>query len=157
MGELVYTDRKCEEIGATERLAPVSAAAQRPLRGSCSRSLRDLVGTVQLAVDSKDANLLASVYDWSGMSTQGGYSLMERLEQIAQRPLLDILPIYARAAPILAADGSVVDENADGFYPQVTRRAPTGLQLLQTFSNGHTSSRTVFGLRKKMGCWWVRM
>lgn len=158
MGEMVYTDRRCEDVGATERLAPAATLGrQSQLRGVCSRRLRDLVTTVQLAVDSKDANMLASVYDWTGMSTSGGYALMERLEQIAQRPLLDILPIYPRPAPILAADGSVVDDNLDGYYPQATRRTPTGLQLLQTFSNGHTASRTVFGLRKKMGCWWVRM
>lgn len=156
-GEVVYTDRKCEDIGATERLIPAVVPAPRR-RVACSRRLRDLVGALRNAVDNNDANHLASLYDWSGMSTRNGYVLMDQLERIVRRPLLDILPVYPTPpTAVLAADGSVADPNLDGFYPQVERRTPTRLRLIQTFPNGHTPSQTVFGLHKKLGCWWIRM
>jgi len=32
-----------------------------------------------------------------------------------------------------------------------------GLRVEQTLANGSTPSRTNFGLRQRMGCWWVRL
>ena len=45
-GESVYTDKRCEAIGAVERVPHAStgpAGASRLYRSSCSRTLRDLV------------------------------------------------------------------------------------------------------------------
>lgn len=157
-GELIYTDRLCKEIGASERALQAPGALGTPpaYRGGCARRLSDLVYGVSAAIEARDVNRLALYYDWAGMSTRQGYAVMARLEGIANRPLFDVLPVYSPGPPIRAADGSLADANADGYYPQTTaRRAPVGLRIEQTFSNGLTPVRTVFGLRKRLGCWWL--
>ena len=159
-GELIYTDRQCNEIGATERAlnAPGTGRVSPAYRGGCARRLSELVYGVTGAIENRDVNRLALFYDWAGMSTRNAYSVMSRLDGIVHRPLVDVLPVYAPSPPILAADGSVADANVDGYFPQTAvRRAPVGLRLEQTFSNGATPSRTVFGLRKRLGCWWVHL
>ena len=157
-GETIYTDRTCTEIGATDRLLRSAGHAPSAYRGGCSRRLSELVYGVSGAIEAQDVNRLALYFDWAGLSTRQGYSVMARLDGIARRPLIDILPVYARPPPILADDGSVFDSNADGYYPQTTvRRAPVGLRLEQTFGNGVTPARTVLGLRKRLGCWWVSL
>ena len=158
-GELIYTDRNCTDIGATDRLVHTpGASSAAPYRGGCSRRLNDLVYGITSAIDTKDVNRLATLYDWAGMSTRQGYAVMARLDGIVRRPLVDILPVYARPPPVMAVDGTVLDANADGYFPQTTvKRAPIGLRLEQTFSNGNIPARTVFGLRKRLGCWWVSL
>lgn len=150
-GSSIYTDRKCADIGAVDRLprpAGSGAGAARLYRTTCSRNLQDLVYEITTAIDSRDVNRLAGVYHWVGMSSRGGYSVMRQLDGISKRPLVDIIPI----APV-DADG--VDGN---YYPQTAvRRAPTGLRLEQTLANGSTPSRTLLRLRRHMGCWWVSL
>lgn len=148
-GTSIYTDRKCADIGAIERLPRTTGAgAARLYRTSCSRNLQDLVYELTTAIDSRDVNRLAGVYHWVGMSSRTGYAVMRQLDAIAKRPLVDIIPV----APA-SADG------VDGdYYPQaVVRRAPVGLRLEQTLGNGSTPSRTVLGLRRHLGCWWVTL
>ena len=159
-GQVIYTDKRCEEIGAVERLVrtPGAVNALPPYRGGCSRRLGDLVNDMTVAIDARDVNRLAMLYDFAGMSTRQGYAVMTRLDGIAKRPLFDILPIYSRPQPVLDADGNVIDANADGYYPQANaRRAPVGLRVEQTFTNGITPITTRFGLRKRLGCWWVTL
>lgn len=159
-GEVIYTDQKCADIGAVDRLMHAAGSAYVPsaYRGGCSRRLNDLVSDLTNAIETQDVNRLALLYDWAGMSTRQGYAVMARLDGIAKRPLVDILPIYPRPPPILSADGTVADANADGYFPQTAaRRPPVGLRLEQTFSNGVTPARTVLGLRKRLGCWWISL
>ena len=86
------------------------------------------------------------------MSTSNAYRVMDRLAAIAQRPLVDVVPVVPQAADEY---GSIVDGE---YYPQdAVRRAPTGLRLEQTLGRGATPSRTVLGLRRYMDCWWVRL
>ncbi len=149
-GTQVFTDRRCQDVGAVENVprASATAAATGIYRNMCPRSLQDLVYELTTAIDSRDVNRLAGVYDWAGMSTGNGYRVMSRLDAIAQRPLVDVVPISAASA-----DG----EDGD-YYPQTTvRRAPVGLRIEQTLANGSTPSRTVLGLRRYLGCWWVRL
>lgn len=147
-GATVFTDRRCQDIGAIERLPQASAASgARLYRSSCSRNLQDLVYELTTAIDSRDVNRLAGVYQWTGASTRAGYVLMQRLEAIAQRPLVDIVPVYPASV-----------EGEDDYYPQTTvRRRPIGLRLEQTLANGSTPSHTVLGLRRSFGCWWVSL
>ena len=154
-GESVYTDKRCSDIGAIDRRPQASAGpagASRLYRSSCSRTLQDLVYELTAAIDSRDVNRLAGVYDWNGMSTENAYAIMSRLDAIAQRPLVDVLPVLPHVPD---EDGTLVDGE---YYPQAAvRRAPTGLRLEQTLSGTATPSRTVLGLRKYMDCWWVRL
>lgn len=161
-GGLVYTDRKCEDIGATERLSSNSLAGisnNQPYRG-CARSVRDLAYSLGIAIQSGDVNQLAGLYDFSGASTASGYRLMERLEIIAKRPLVDVQPMYSGGYdPYSDPDAGIVQFDQDGKVIQrrVARPQLVGLRVEQTLANGSTPSSTVFGLRKNLGCWWVHL
>lgn len=154
-GESVYTDKRCGDIGAIDRLPRTQAGpagASRLYRSSCSRTLQDLVYELTSAIDSGDVNRLAGVYDWAGMSSSRANDVMDKLDAIARRPLVDVLPVMPRAP---GDDGTLVDGE---YYPQDTvRRAPVGLRLEQTIGKSAAPSRTVLGLRRYMDCWWVRL
>jgi hypothetical protein len=158
---LVYTDRKCEDIGGRDRpaeLATAGIAASHPYRTACARSVQDLVYTLGNAVQSGDANQIAGVYDWAGMSTANGYRLMARLEAIARRPLVDVQPMYAGGANEYGYDIVEFDEETGEVVSKPARKPRlVGLRVEQTLVDGSTPARTVFGLRKHLGCWWVRL
>lgn len=162
-GQTVYSDKHCEDIGAMDRLPQVSAggtgaAGTRLYRDSCSRTLSDLVYQITAAVDSKDVNRLASVYQWAGVSNVAANNILDKLEAIVQRPLVDIAPVRPQPAPVVDENGVVIDENSDGYYPQTaTRQRPVGLRLEQTLKNGSTPSQTVFGLRRSYNCFWITL
>lgn len=148
-GTSVFTDRRCADIGAVEGRAPDHAIARAPVRrDSCPRTLQDLVFEVTTAVDTRDVNRLAGVYGWTGMSNSAGYALMDRLQAIVARPLVDVVPVYP---------GEATPTGGDYFPQTTTRTAPVALRLEQTLANGTTPSRTVFGLRRGFGCWWVTL
>lgn len=179
-GAAVFTDRRCEDIGSVDSLprAPAAAAgAKGGYRGGCARSLQDLVFQMTSAIDSHDANRLAGVYHWTGMSGRSGYSVLERLDAIARRPLVDIVPVMSTpaappvpppapawvagndAAPVDAEPGSELTPTPPDpdYYPQTSvRRIPVALRVEQTLSNGSTPSHTVFGLIRHFGCWWIK-
>ena len=185
-GNAVYTDRPCEYIGAVERVPHAQAGQAMNSRryGGCARNIRDLVYEMTSAFDARDANRLAGVVHWAGMSTRTAYGLMGRLDALAKRPLIDIVPVYARVyetEPTLAPDAAAGDvsvpfsleghgqdipgEEAPApppdpdYYPQqaVRRGAPVALRIEQTLGDGATPSRSVFGLQRHMGCWWIRL
>ena len=83
-GSVVYTDRQCVDIGASERLVTpgVMGGGARLHRG-CARSVQDLAYALSNAIYASDVNQLAGVYDWAGMSTANGYRLMARLEAMS--------------------------------------------------------------------------
>lgn len=140
----VYTDRRCDEVGAAAApavAAPSAGNSSRP--AACARTLRDLVFALQSAIDARDANRLADSYLWTGLSTAGGYAVMDRLAAIAQRPLADIVPVYAGGGE-------------PPLYPQDTpRQAPIALRLEQAQRGGAGAANTVLPLRRYLGCWWV--
>lgn len=159
-GESVYTDKRCEDIGGMNRLPDpgTSTTASRPyLRNGCSRTLGDLVHEITAAIDARDLNRLSGVYQWAGVSNEAADRILDRLEDVVQRPLVDIVPIRPTPPPIVDEEGNVVDGNADGYYPQTAsvRPRPTGLRLEQTLRNTGTPSQTVFGLRREYGCFWI--
>ena len=160
-GETVYTDKRCEDIGAMDRLpraASAGAGGSSLYRSGCSRTLSDLVHQITAAIDNKDVNRLASIYQWAGVSNATANGILNRLEAIVQRPLVDIVPIRPRPPPIVDENGTVIDENSDGYYPQTTiRQRPVGLRLEQTLANRSTPSQTVFGLRRSYNCFWISL
>ena len=170
-GRTVYSDRRCEDLGAQARL-PVAArpAGQAGLyRDSCARKLSDLVAQIHTAADARDVNQLATVYWWSGVSRNGANAVIERLEQIVQRPLVDIAPVFAHVPdatpappqPFTYLDGTPVDPDAELPPPApVTppaRPRPIGLRLEQTLANTATPVRTVLWLRRQYNCFWVSL
>jgi hypothetical protein len=165
-GTTVFTDRRCEDVGAASRvLRPRPGAAGRPaapLHLGCPRRLSELVQQITGAIDTGDANRLASLYQWSGISDAAANRLLDRMETIVRRPLVDIAPIFPEVAPapVVDAGGNLVDANADGYYPQpapVRKPRPVGLRLQQTLANGGTPASTVLGLRRSDGCFWITL
>lgn len=151
-GRDVYTDRRCADIGAVERRPRPGAGttvAMRLYRGGCARTVQDLVFEMTTAIDSGDVNRLAALYHWPGMSASGATATMQRLEAIVQRPLVDVATVVPPGPD--GEDGS--------YYPHTatTGQAPVGVRLQQVLDNGATPSQTVFGLRRHLGCWWVRL
>ncbi|MDO5505350.1 MAG: hypothetical protein Q4F49_03530 [Pseudoxanthomonas suwonensis] len=161
-GSTVFTDRACADIGATERLpanrGTAAAHAGSLRRPGCARSVQDLVFEMTFAIDAGDVNRLAGVYHWVGMSSGGGIATMNRLQAIVQRPLVDIAPVFP--APPASEDVTLssFEQALDAAYRSASRpRRPTALRVEQTLGNTSTPSRTVFGLRRHMDCWWVTL
>lgn len=160
-GKALYTDQKCEALGASERppeppppgargnTAPSDA---RLYRGGCSRTLQDLVFEITTAIDAGDPNRLSNVYHWVDTPDDVANKVMDRLDAIAHRPLLDIAPV----SESVAEDTRILPTPTD--VPRTTaRRPPVGLRLEQTLANGTTPSRTTFGLNRRFGCWWITL
>ncbi len=161
-GETLYTDKRCEDVGAMDRLPSASttttAATGTLYRGGCSRTLSDLVTQVSSAINAKDVNRLAGVYHWAGTSDAGALRILDRLDAVVQRPLVDIVPVRPAPAPVLDAEGQVVDANQDGYYPQTAQRQrPVGLRVVQTLKNSATPADTTFGLRRAYNCFWITL
>lgn len=158
-GSLIYTDRKCDDIGATERAYTpgVSSIGGGRFNRGCARSVQDLAYSLGNAIQAGDVNQLAGVYDFTGASTKSGYRLMERLAMIAKRPLVDVQPMYSGGSdPYSYPDIVEFDQDGGVIQRPVVKPRLIGLRVEQTLANGSTPSRTVFGLRKNLGCWWVQ-
>ena len=146
----------------------VESAGALHRAGGCARSLQDLVFAMTNAIDTRDANRLASVYHWPGTSADSGYRIWTRLDAIANRPLIDIVPMMSAGRPPPAATTDETATSNDAaeatnasvdpeLYPQTAvRRNPVALRVEQTVGNSATPARTVFGLTHYFGCWWVR-
>lgn len=148
-GTAVFTDRACADLGAVENMPRgTTGSAARLYRSGCSHTLQDLVFELTTAIDARDVNRMAGVYHWVGLSGATAYSVMDRLQVIVQRPLVEVSPLFPPGP-----EGDQGD-----YYPQTTsRRAPTGLRLEQTLANGSTPTHTVLGLRRYLGCWWISL
>ena len=199
-GQPVYTDRRCDDIGAVQRVPPAAAAgAARGSRRGCPRRLSELVGEIGAAIQSHDVNRLSAIHDWRGVPAAAATSLFDRLEAMVGRPLVDIAPVYAQtqAPPAqLAADvgaapaaESATEAASTGpgswmpsWQPSTTtattteatnpdpaqapmavpitapaRPRPVGLRIEQTLAGSATPVRTMLGLRRAYGCFWIAL
>ena len=159
------------------RASQASAGDARARRGGgCARNLQDLVFEMTTAIDAHDANRLAGVYHWTGLSGDAGYQIWTRLEAIANRPLVDIVPVMPASAPpppparrqppplprqaatpVRLANARPPLRRRRSLSADHDRRDPVALRVEQTLANGVTPSRTVFGLTRHFGCWWLRL
>lgn len=157
-GDTLYTDKRCEDVGAVDRLPDLSrpAPAVSAFRRGCARTLSDLVYQITAAVDARDVNRLAGIYLWNGVSDAAANRILDRLEAVVERPLIDIAPVRPRPAPVLDGDGGIVDGNEDGYYPQTAPpQRPVALRLEQTLRNSATPAQTTFNLRRSYNCFWI--
>jgi hypothetical protein len=172
-GATIYTDRPCKSVGAVDRVPRgqhIGLTSAR--RSGCARNLQDLIYEITAATDQRDVNRLGAVYHWVGVSPQAGDRILDRLQAIVDRPLVDIVAIRStrRYAPEPIADAAPASPDApsspEGFASSETpvaapvpRRAvsggPVALRLEQTLRNTATPSRTILGLRRHYDCWWV--
>lgn len=174
-GTSVFTDRQCTAVGATEAATRAGSTGARLHRSGCARSLQDLMFEVSMAIDARDANHLASVYHWAGMSGRSANAVMDRLGRVVRRPLVDVVPVTAQPAPrhaVLAdapASGPGPGEDPDSdaatlappaarfaSYGGVDRGPPVGVRIVQTTDDGITPSETSFQLHEHFGCVWLQ-
>lgn len=169
-GGTIYTDRACASIGASDRLPRGAAgAAYRQRRGGCARNVQELIYEITAAIDARDVNRLGSVYHWVGLNAESGGRILDRLQTVVDRPLVDIVALRGASAAVVAdvpvtpplAAASPPLENVETTAgdapasPPTVRRAPAGLRLQQTIGKSNTPSQTVLGLQKHLDCWWI--
>ncbi len=167
-GQTVFTDRSCEALGATARTprGEPSVGNTGIYRAGCARRLSELTEQIRQAVSLQDVNRLSSVYLWGNVSNASANRIIGQLESVVRRPLVDIAPVYPTVAepvePVivppdpdaLAGTGVALPQQAPA---APSRPRPVGLRLEQTLGNSATPSRTVFGLRRQYGCFWITL
>ena len=156
-GSLVYTDRKCNDIGAAERIGlPPADGLRMYRRPVCARNAHDLGYELGSALGAADVNKVAALYDWTGMSTSNGYRVMDRLQAIATRMVVDVQPMYAGGANEYGYDVVEFDPDTGAVVSKpASKPRLVGLRVEQVLKDGHTPSRTVFSVRQRLGCWWI--
>lgn len=177
-GQTVYGDKPCETMGARARLLPDARAVGGSglYRDSCARRLSELVAQIQSAADARDPNRLSGIYLWNGLSSAAATRVMDRLDEIVQRPLIDIAPVFpeepayvpAPTKPFTYTDGTPVDPAqtaSSSGYPDVQApsnagsgpRRPIALRLEQTLPRSATPTRTILHLRRQYNCFWITL
>ena len=96
-GTRLYTDRRCADIGAVDELrlpalGTPGANSRRPL---CARNVQDLAYALEEAIRSGDANRIAGLYDWAGMGTANANRVMNQLQAIARREVVEVRQVHA--------------------------------------------------------------
>lgn len=169
-GRTVYGDKPCEAMGARPRLLPEArpAGASGLYRDSCARRLSEVVAQIRAAVEARDPNHLSGIYAWSGLSSTEATRVMDRLDAIVQRPLVDIAPVFPRDPELLPegegeGDGDGDGEHAGGDAAAMStemparRPRPVALRLEQPLGQGATPSRTLLKLRRQYNCFWISL
>lgn len=166
-GQSVFTDRSCDAVDATARTprGEPSVGNTGIYRAGCARRLSELTEQIRQAVSLQDVNRLSSIYLWGNVSNATANQIIGRLESVVQRPLVDIAPVYPSVAEpaeplVLPPDPDAAAVNApavEAAPPVPSRPRPVGLRLEQTLGNSATPARTVFGLRRQYGCFWITL
>ncbi|KMM75752.1 hypothetical protein ACP93_09825 [Xanthomonas sp. NCPPB 1128] len=167
-GTTVFSDRRCEDIGAIDRLPPpavpgnVSGRAADLAPPQCVRRLSVLAQQIRTAVETRDVTRLSALYWWNGVSDAGAQRVLDRLEAIVRRPLVAIVPVLpddtaqaADTAPAATAAASMPGTPDSDGTDGPPRRHATGLRLQQTLSGSITPASTVLGLRRQYDCFWI--
>ena len=75
--------------GATPASGPGSAQVHRLGEGSCPRTPAQLASALRNSLGDGEVNRLASLYDWGGMGKRQAQAVLDRLERMSERPLID--------------------------------------------------------------------
>jgi hypothetical protein len=177
-GTPIFTDRRCDTMGATDYVPPPAAYGSAPapqLRvRTCARNQNDLLAGVRAALESHDANRFADYYHWTGMGSTEGYRLMERLDAFVSRPVVDVQLVRAapppederwdlevpplEAEPYFRPEDELGDDAGPPPPPRRPhRRLASMLRVDQMRSDQDVASTiTYFHLLTNSGCWWMR-
>ncbi|MDL5365189.1 DUF4124 domain-containing protein [Xanthomonas sp. NCPPB 2654] len=182
-GATVFSDRRCEDLGAIDRLPPraapsaASEGASGLYRPQCVRRLSELAQQIRTAVDARDINRLSTLYWWNGVSDEAARRILDRLDAIVQRPLVAIVPVLP-SAPASFPTMPATADTAPGAEPQPAagaapaaaptatdavpgaaatppRARATALRLEQTLGGSATPTSTVLSLRRQYNCFWI--
>ena len=118
-------------------LLPTAPIGRRSLSGGCARSpgqlSADLIGAFALG----DVNRIAESYHWTGMRHKQAMSVMQRLEQLSDKPLAE--------AKFLAAWIGTGD------------RPPEDAGLMQLVFAGDGIQVIDAGVRRQSGCYFIEL
>jgi hypothetical protein len=160
-GTVVITDGVCATDAIEKARVPEPAlhTPGLPKRAgiatppACNAQIEDLQYSVRTAIDMRDINQLAKHYHWPGVSDAQAEQIMNRLERLVLKPVLDIQPLFAQARPEPDFDYVSPDEIANAQSAQ----APYGLKITQYQSNANdTLQSSTFRLQRHFNCWWIR-
>lgn len=138
-GTLVYTDKACSAFGAKSAPIPgdlltriyhdesryadgaeipaaaLPAAARRDPSRGCARTTTQLAMDLRASLALGDVNRVAESYHWVGMSSDQGERMLDRLQALTGRPVLDSHYFDARigAATLDGMDAGALASNAD--------------------------------------------
>ena len=153
-GISIFTDQKCEDIGAVQRTDPAPVAGNmgngfsRLQANACARKPGDLLRGVQNAINAGDVNQVAAFYHWPGVSSAASLQIFQHLQRLVEHPVLSIDLLYAQTAHN-EYDSQLATDNSP-------RRA-YAVQILQSRSERDgTPIRSALALRRNIGCWWVQ-
>lgn len=180
-GTTVYTDKPCAELDARPLAAPEPIAPRTEGAGAGSRierrapgSTMDRGGAVSLggttrddcirrtdtllfeiraAIESRNVNRLAGVYDWAGKDSGAAGAILERLGRLADRPLATVEFRYPEA-DYFAEPTTLSTVPAPATVPVSER--PVGVRIVQQ-APGDLAPVFEADLRlvRNAGCWWV--
>jgi hypothetical protein len=152
-GHPVFTDKPCEDLGATVRPEPAAAptsgtsTAERAHPRDCARTTDTLQKGLQAAIAAGDVNQVAAFYHWPGISSAESEEILKRLQVIAARPVLSLDLIRPQQA-----------QGSDGYRTVASElpREASAIEVVQVRSAGDPERiHTVLMLIPYAGCWWV--
>jgi hypothetical protein len=164
-GVAVYTDRGCAALDAqpvpmpdelVRRIASTGAHSgyvgrrspappRRPTARGCARSAAQLASDLRGAFALGDVNRIAESYHWVGLSHRQGQHVMQRLERLSERTLLQTHYFDAsiRSGWVQVADARTQLDGSGGM-----------MQLV--FGEARASSALDLDVRRYHGCYFVR-
>ena len=147
----IFTDQRCQDIGAAVRREPGHASATsgrwRLHATGCARTTADLLRGLKTAFDAGDVNQVAAFYHWPGIDAAESVRILDRLQSLLDHPIESIALIRPQQTQDPDSDHATVSEPPEA----------TAIELLATHSDSDaTPMRTDFTLVQYMGCWWVR-
>jgi hypothetical protein len=160
-GTVVVTDGVCatdaiEKARVPEPILRTPGLPKRagiPAPPACNSTAEDLQYSVRTAIDMRDINQLAKHYHWPGVTDAQAEALMDRLEKLLLKPVLDVQLLYSQTTPEPGLDYLSPDEMDIG----LAARTPYGLKITQYQGNADdTLQSTAFRLQRHYNCWWIR-
>ena len=75
--------------GVAPAAVPEGARTHRLGEGTCPRTPAQLATALRNSLGDGEVNRLASLYDWGGMGKRQAEAVLDRLERMSERPLID--------------------------------------------------------------------
>ncbi|MBP7370528.1 MAG: hypothetical protein KA902_03725 [Arenimonas sp.] len=161
-GSLVFTDKSCSESEVEKQVVqdlPIAQPGKKivPLPESCSHSTDELLYNVRTAITMQDVNQLAKYYHWVDLSSTQAENILNRLELVVAKPLVDIRIIRSGQDhnDDDLADLTDLAVEFQSVLP-VQQQSAVALKVIQYRANSTELESTQFMLKRHFNCWWIR-
>lgn len=125
--------------------------SRRSASGGCARSQTQLAMDLRGALALGDVNRVAESYHWAGMSSRQADRVMDRLQQLTGKPVIDTHYFDARisSSPFGADAGAALVASSGGIG------GDAGVMQV-VIGNGTTRSVVDFDVHRYAGCYFVK-